>query len=41
MTAAHEGGRLTIDLGAIADNWRDLSKRAAPGQCAAVVKANA
>src|SRR5580704_9224549 len=34
-------GRLTIDLGALADNWRDLARRAAPGRCAAVVKANA
>ncbi len=34
-------GRLTIDLVALADNWRRLAKRAAPGRCAAVVKANA
>src|SRR5271157_6217663 len=34
-------GRLTIDLRALADNWRALARRAAPGQCAAVVKANA
>ena len=34
-------GRLTIDLGALADNWRELARRAAPGRCAAVVKANA
>ena len=34
-------GRLTIDLGALADNWRALAARAAPGRCAAVVKANA
>ena len=34
-------GRLTIDLGALADNWRALAARAAPGQCAAVVKADA
>src|ERR1700691_5446002 len=34
-------GRLTIDLRALADNWRDLARRAAPGRCAAVVKANA
>jgi alanine racemase len=34
-------GRLTIDLGALADNWRNLARRAAPGRCAAVVKANA
>lgn len=35
------GARLTIDLAAIADNWRALSALAAPAQCAAVVKANA
>jgi alanine racemase len=34
-------GRLTIDLGALAGNWRALARRAAPGRCAAVVKANA
>ena len=34
-------GRLTIDLAALADNWRMLAKRAQPAQCAAVVKANA
>jgi alanine racemase len=34
-------GRLTIDLGALADNWRKLAHRAAPGRCAAVVKADA
>jgi alanine racemase len=33
--------RLRIDLGALADNWRILARRAAPGRCAAVVKANA
>jgi alanine racemase len=34
-------GRLRIDLAALADNWRELARRAAPGRCAAVVKANA
>jgi len=34
-------GLLTIDLAALADNWRSLARRAAPGRCAAVVKANA
>ena len=34
-------GRLTIDLAALAENWRRLADRAAPGRCAAVVKANA
>jgi alanine racemase len=33
--------RLRIDLAALADNWRELARRAAPGRCAAVVKANA
>ena len=34
-------GLLTVDLAALADNWRTLAKLAAPGRCAAVVKANA
>src|ERR1051325_1360797 len=34
------GGILTIDLAAIAANWRALRDRAAPAQCAAVVKAD-
>ena len=34
-------GRLTIDLGAIAANYRRLCRQAAPTTCAAVVKANA
>jgi alanine racemase len=34
-------GRLRIDLGALAGNWRELQRRAAPGQCGAVVKAGA
>ncbi len=33
--------RLTIDLGAMAENWRELARRSSPGRCAAVVKANA
>jgi alanine racemase len=32
---------LTIDLDAIVANWRELRDRAAPAQCAAVVKADA
>ena len=32
---------LTIDLAALADNWRRLAKRVAPAECAAVVKADA
>jgi alanine racemase len=31
---------LTIDVAALADNWRLLARRVAPGDCAAVVKAN-
>lgn len=34
-------GVLTIDLAAIAANWRSLSALVAPAQCAAVVKADA
>ncbi len=42
MTAPDSApGRLTIDLAALAANWRALAERAAPGRCAAVVKANA
>ncbi|MBV1706585.1 MAG: alanine racemase [Hyphomicrobiales bacterium] len=33
--------RLTIDLAAIAANWRQLAQRAGPALCAAVVKADA
>ncbi len=32
---------LTIDLGALADNWRALAQRVAPAECGAVVKADA
>lgn len=32
---------LTIDLGALVDNWRFLRDRTHPAECAAVVKANA
>lgn len=35
------GAILTIDLGAIVDNWRFLSAMTAPAPCAAVVKADA
>lgn len=35
------GGILTIDLGAVAANYRLLRERAAPAMCAAVVKADA
>jgi hypothetical protein len=39
-TAEEAGGILTIDLNALAANYRDLKKRAAPAACAAVVKAD-
>ncbi len=35
------GGRLTVDLGALAANWRLLRDRAGAAECAAVVKADA
>jgi len=38
---AQAGGILSIDLAAIAANWRALSRRATPAECAAVVKADA
>jgi len=38
---SQSSGVLTIDLAALADNWRALARRAAPAQCAAVVKADA
>ncbi|HEX5007354.1 MAG TPA: alanine racemase [Hyphomonadaceae bacterium] len=34
------GPRVHIDVGAIVDNWRMFSRRAAPGKAAAVVKAD-
>jgi alanine racemase len=34
-------GLLTIDLGALALNWRDLARRVAPAICGAVIKADA
>lgn len=34
------GAVLTIDLGAIADNWRRLARLVAPARCAGLVKAN-
>jgi alanine racemase len=34
-------GVLTIDLAALAENWRRLALRAAPGQCATIIKADA
>jgi alanine racemase len=41
LSPARAPVHLRIDLGALADNWRDLARRAAPGRSAAVVKANA
>lgn len=38
--SSEAGGILTIDLAAIVANWRALGARAAPAQCAAVVKAD-
>ncbi|HEX8165257.1 MAG TPA: alanine racemase [Beijerinckiaceae bacterium] len=37
---AEAGGVLTVDLDALAANWRSLRDRAAPAECAAVVKAD-
>jgi alanine racemase len=39
--ASRAGAVLEIDLAAIAENWRLLSRRVAPADCAAVVKADA
>jgi alanine racemase len=33
--------RLTIDLGALVENWQDMAQRSAPARAAAVVKADA
>lgn len=38
---ASAGGILTIDLGAIAANWKKLESKGVPSECAAVVKAGA
>ena len=40
MTASLPASLLTVDLGAIVANWRDLAARVAPAACAAVVKAD-
>lgn len=39
--AAEFGAELTIDLSAIADNWRILARRVPTAECGAVVKADA
>jgi alanine racemase len=41
VTAAASTGVLTVDLDAIAANWRKLEKTAVPAECAGVVKADA
>jgi alanine racemase len=41
LPAERAGAFLTIDLDAIVANWRLLSERSAPAECAAVVKADA
>jgi alanine racemase len=41
VPAAEAGGLLTIDLGALAANWRTLRDAAAGTECAAVIKADA
>jgi alanine racemase len=38
--ATQAGGILTVDLAAIAANWRTLGRRAMPVECAAVIKAD-
>jgi len=38
--APEVGGILTVDLGAIGNNWRALARRTMPTECAAVIKAN-
>jgi alanine racemase len=40
MPALEPASLLTVDLGALAANWRDLAARVAPAACAAVVKAD-
>jgi alanine racemase len=41
LPASAYGAQLTIDLGAIADNWRILKARAGSAECGAVIKADA
>ena len=41
MTPIEAGAFLTIDLKAIADNWRSLQSRLKPTECGAVLKADA
>ncbi len=37
---AEAGGVLSIDLGALVENWRTLAHRALPSECSAVIKAD-
>jgi len=39
-SAPEAGGILTVNLAAIAANWQELSRRAMPSECAAVIKAD-
>jgi alanine racemase len=41
VSAATHGARLTVDLGALATNWRRLAAEAEGAECAAVIKADA
>jgi alanine racemase len=41
VRSEHAGAILTIDLEALAANWRALAARVEPAACAAVVKADA
>jgi alanine racemase len=41
MSDPETGGRLTVDLDAIAENWQALTRRLLTVECGAVVKANA
>ena len=41
IPAAQAGAKLTVDLAALADNWRLLDARSGAAECAAVVKADA
>jgi alanine racemase len=41
LPADEVGATMTIDCAAIAQNWRTLASRAAPADCAAVIKADA
>jgi alanine racemase len=40
LPPSYAAGLLTIDLGALAANWRNLARRVAPAQCGAVIKAD-